>query len=146
MGILSRIFSKKEELETLELIDNQMDALLKKSGANFMSLVGIKGKVKGLEILTVLNSNCKLETKDIRLFNAKLAEYFLRNQKLDLYTGPNAKPMQYAHYYYADDAEFYIIPLEQSTTFVITAMNGNIEKVIKNLEKINLAVIKLRED
>lgn len=146
MGILSRIFSKKEEIETLELIDNQMDSLLKKSGANFMSLVGIKGKVKGLELLTVTNSNCRLETKDIRLFNAKLAEYFLRNQKLVLFTGSNAKAMQYAHYYYGEDSEFYIIPLEQSTTFIVTSMNGNIEKVIKNMEKINSAVVKLRED
>jgi hypothetical protein len=135
MGILTRLFSKKV-LETLEQVNQQIAGLLKKSDAKFVSLMGLRGKIKGLEIITVVDEKFPEDTQLIKRYNAKLVESYLRFQSLELMADDSGKKLQYTSYYYDEIHHFYAIPVENSDWFLITACTANIMKIIKNLDKI----------
>jgi hypothetical protein len=139
----AKLFGKKE-METIGELEAYIQSILKKVEADFISIVGLKGKFKGLDILTVVDKDTPMEKNDIKRLNAKLAEYYLRTLTLNLLPETQHIPLHFISYYYTDQLQFHIIPFSGNDLFFMTTKNGNREKILKNLEKIENSLKILR--
>jgi hypothetical protein len=142
--MFARFFSKKD-LETIELLTQQFENLLKKSDAQYLALMGIKGKIKGLDIITVIDPKCNFDKEELKRINAKQVENYVRTVNLELVSEERNKFLQYIEYYYAEDMQFYIIRIPNNEQFIITALNCNMGKVLKNIDKIHATILQINQ-
>ncbi|MHA1732296.1 MAG: hypothetical protein ACTSU5_10145 [Promethearchaeota archaeon] len=144
MGRLSRIFSKKD-LETLEQTRKQFEALVKKTGSRFISLVGIAGKVKGMDVISALNPDSAYERNDVRRFHAKLAEAYLRFSSLELVPNDGTHDLRFVMYSYTGGLEFFVVPIPGSEKFVLVTLTSRqgIAKVLKVVDQIGETLSKV---
>jgi hypothetical protein len=145
MSFFSKFFSKKQ-LETIEILKNQFIDLTKKSQSDFLSLVGITGRMKGLDIISTLGEKSEYSVKDVKRFNAKLTEYYIRYQSLSLFGKDSNKFLQKISYEFSKELGFHILPIDGSNQFVITTLTKNIDKIEKELINIRVNLFKLNQE
>ncbi len=145
MGLLSRIFSKKD-LETLESTRKQFEALLKKTTSKFISLVGITGKVKGMDIITVADPEAGFEKNEVRRYHAKLAESHIRFTNLGLMPPDDERKLRMVMYSYTGDTEFFVVPIPGNDEFVIITLTTRqgITKIMKIVDQIGITLNQIR--
>lgn len=131
----SRWFSKKE-MDTLAELEKFIQSILKKVNASFIGIVGLKGKFKGLDILSVVDKDCIYDKAAIKRFHAKLAEYYLRTNTLSLFPDDIKNTLQMISYTYTSNMEFHIIPFMSNDLFIMTVANGNLIRLWNEMEKI----------
>ena len=138
----SRFFGKKDIL-TIEVLTNQFESILKKSNSYFISLVGVQGKIKGLDIITVRDDYCEFDKNEIKKFIVKLTEFYLRFKSLDFFQDNSKKTMRFINFNYGDLQQFAIIPIPDNSQFIIVCLTQSVFKIISNLEKLNKTIAQL---
>ncbi len=96
MGFLSR-FSSKKELETVQDLEKELESTVKTSQAEFIALVGIKGKLKGLDVVNVINKDSTVSLPTLKRYAAKLVEVYLRIDTLQLISQAEGNSLQFCH-------------------------------------------------
>ncbi|OLS12515.1 MAG: hypothetical protein RBG13Loki_3877 [Promethearchaeota archaeon CR_4] len=134
MGFLSR-FSTKKELDTVQDLEKELESAVKSAQAEFIALVGIKGKLKGLEIVNAIKKDSVVNLPKLKRYVAKLVELYLRLETLQLISQDARNKLQYFQLYYAEQVNFCLIPILGNDKFIIVAMASNISKVLKSLER-----------
>ncbi|MCF2138680.1 MAG: hypothetical protein K9W44_01330 [Candidatus Lokiarchaeota archaeon] len=143
MGILSRLFPKQEQ-EALKRLEQQFEDTLNKSKSKFICLVGIKGKIKGLDIIYVNESKIDFDKKEMQKINGRLVELYLRYQSLAFSRNEDSSPLQTIIYYFNKNDQICIFLIEGNDKFIITAQTSNPSKILKDLIKIRIELFKLR--
>ena len=134
MGFLDRFFSKKE-LEKVQDLEREFENIVKSTQADFIALVGIHGKAKGLEIINVMAPQPAVDSNQLKRYVAKLVEVFLRLESLELVARDAGTPLQYFQLNYTDELNFCLIPIPSNNLFVLVTVAPNLAKVLKSLEK-----------
>ncbi len=134
MGFLSR-FSSKKELETIQDIEKELELTVKNAQAEFIALVGIKGKLKGLDVVNFIKPDSEVNLHTMKRYAAKLVEVYLRVVNLQLTTQEEGNSLQYFQLYYAEQLNFCVIPILGNDRFIIIAVAPNIAKLLKSLQK-----------
>jgi hypothetical protein len=134
MGFMDRFFSKKE-LEKVQDLEREFENIVKNAQADFIALVGISGKAKGLDIINVLSPNPNVDATQLKRYAAKLVEVYLRLQSLELVSSEVDTPLQYFQLNYTEQLNFCLIPIPGNDLFVLIAVSPNITKILKSLEK-----------
>ncbi len=134
MGFLSH-FSSKKELETVQDLEKELESMVKSSQAEFIALVGIKGKLKGLDVVNVINKDSRVNLHTLKRYVAKLVEVFLRIDTLQLISQEEGNSLQFFQLCYSEQLNFCIIPILGNDKFIIVAVAPNISKVLKSLQK-----------
>jgi hypothetical protein len=134
MGFLSR-FSSKKELETAKDLENELESTVKNTQAEFIALVGIKGKLKGLDVVNVIKKDSEVNLPKLKRYVAKLVEVYLRIESLQLIAQEEGNSLQYFQLFYSEQLNFCIIPIPSNDRFVIITVVPNISKVLKSFEK-----------
>lgn len=147
MSFCSKLFSKKE-IETIEALHKEFESLLKKVSADFIILVGLTGKIKGMDIINVTNKNDSFGFKQLKLFAAKSVEFFSRFKALEFMPDELSEPVKYITFYYNTELCFHVIPIPDNDSFVIIALNSQPLKILSNLKKICelISVLKPEKD
>lgn len=143
MGILSKFFSK-QEIEAIKELELQFESTLKKSQSSFLALVGVSGKIKGLEIMSVFSEKFLEDHKQAKRYNAKLSEYFIRYQVLKLLPDEEENPLKYISYNFGERKNFVIFPVEGNESFIITGQTPHPEKILKDILRFRIVLYKLQ--
>jgi hypothetical protein len=138
MGFLSR-FSSKKELETVQDLEKELESTVKNAQAEFIALVGIKGKLKGLDVVNVIKKDSEVDLPKLKRYVAKLVEVYLRIESLQLISQDEGNSLQYFQLFYSEQLNFCIIPILGNDKFVIVTVAPNVSKILKSLqrEKVN---------
>ncbi len=134
MGFLSR-FSSKKELETVQDLESELESTLKSTQAEFIALVGIKGKLKGLDVVNVIKQDSEVNLPTLKRYVAKLVEVYLRIESLQLIAQDGGNSLQFFQLYYSEKLNFCIIPILGNDRFIIVTVAPNVSKVLKSLQK-----------
>jgi hypothetical protein len=67
MGVLSRIFGKKEE-KSIQEIESDLGKLKKKTGAEMIAIFGVGGRLKGLPLIYAAENDVSLKQFSARLY------------------------------------------------------------------------------
>lgn len=143
MGILSRLFSKQDE-EALKRLEKQFKQTIQKSSGLWISLVGLKGKTKGLEIVNCIDPSISDKKKDIQRINGRLVELYTRYQSLEFPRRPEDPAIQSINYYFSEKEQICIFPIEGNDQFIVTANTQNPSKILKDILKIRIDLYKLK--
>ncbi|WP_457557266.1 hypothetical protein [Candidatus Harpocratesius sp.] len=143
MGILSRLFPKQEQ-EALRCLEQQFEDTLHRSKSKFISLVGIKGKIKGLDIIYVNDSKFDFDKKEMQRINGRLVELYFRYQNLAFPRKDDSPHLQTIIYYFSDTDQICIFLIEGNDKFIVTAQTANPSKILKDLMKIRIELFRLR--
>ncbi|MHA1672306.1 MAG: hypothetical protein ACTSYI_01635 [Promethearchaeota archaeon] len=142
MGILSRLFSKQDE-EALKRLEKQLNSIVTKSHATWVCIVGIKGKIKGLDIVNYIDPNQNIEKKEIQRINGRLVELYSRYQSLEFSRGSSSAPLQIINYYFSEGEQICIFPIEGNDQFIVTTQTQNPSRILKEVLKIRIDLYKL---
>ncbi len=134
MGFLSR-FSSKKELETVQDLEKELESTVRSAQAEFIALVGIKGKLKGLDVVNVINKDSEVKLPTMKRYVAKLVEVYLRIETLQLNAQDEGNPLQFFQLYYSEQLNFCVVPILGNDRFIIVSVAPNISKVLKSLQK-----------
>lgn len=134
MGILSRLFSR-QELATAEELEKILASIQKNSQSHYVALVGLKGKVKGLEVVTVQDKKVEVDEREFRRYAAKLAELYLRLSSLELVPRDRAPAPVFLRVYYTEDLDFYVLPVGGTEGFIVIALGSTETRLVKYLQK-----------
>ncbi len=143
MGILSKFFSK-QEIEVIKDLENHMDSTIKRTQSDFLALVGVSGKIKGLEIITLQGVKTDLDSKQIRRYNAKLAEYYIRYNTIQLISDDDLEKLQYITYNFGEKTQITIFPIEGSQSMTLTAQSNHPKRILKDISKYNEIILQLQ--
>ncbi len=150
--MLKKLFSKKD-LQTFDKLGKEFESVLKKSKSTFLSLVGVGGKVKGLELVVCIDEDSGLSKKDVQRINVKLVEYYLRFQSLPIKINSSSDPedefvlpLKHVCYSFGESHKYYIIPLELNNTLIVTARTPDIDKILKQIHRISQLLSQLEEE
>jgi len=143
MGILSKFFSK-QEIEVIKDLENHMDSTIKRTQSDFLALVGVSGKIKGLEIITLQGVKIDLDSKQIRRYNAKLAEYYIRYNTIQLISDDDLEKLQYITYNFGEKTQITIFPIEGSQSMTLTAQSNHPKRILKDISKYNEIILQLQ--
>lgn len=139
----SRLFSKKDTPQ-IEQLNKELENLLKKSNSEFITVVGINGKIKGLDIMTVAsNKQSMFGAKQIKRFAAKAAEFFLRFKMLEFMPPEVESPVKGIRFYYNKEMSFFIVPV--TTSFVLLTYNSIGIRVVNNINKVREILVNLEQ-
>ncbi|MHA1684478.1 MAG: hypothetical protein ACTSUE_26305 [Promethearchaeota archaeon] len=134
MSFWGKIFSKKDEPHIKQL-ETELDSVLKKSNSEFIVLVGLSGKIKGIDIITVKNQKQRsFGEKQIKKFAAKGAEFYTRFKSLDFMPDEFGESARVIKFYYNTNMQFYLIPITDS--FMLFSYNSVAIRILNNLDKI----------
>lgn len=106
--------------------------------------MGIKGKIKGLDIIYVYKSPENFDKKEMQRINGRLVELYFRYQSLAFTHNEESNPLQMINFYFTDSEQVCIFPIEGNDRFILTAQTANPEKILKDLIKIRVELYKLR--
>nr|MDO8110727.1 hypothetical protein [Candidatus Sigynarchaeota archaeon] len=145
MSFWSKLFSKKD-LEAIDALQKEFEALLKKSDADFICLVGLTGNIKGINIINAVGKNETFGAKQMKMFAAKGVEFFSRFKALEFIPAEFEDPVKAIKFYYNEKLSFYIIPIPGNDTFVILALNAHALKIIGNMDRIYSLINQLKPE
>mgnify|MGYP006282265257 CR=1 FL=1 len=134
MSFLGRIFGRNN-LQITEKLEKKIDSIRGKSKASFLALVGLTGKIKGLNVATSVNDSSELEENEIKRLCAKIAEAYIRSKMLKLRSGDETN-LSYIQFRYTDSKSYWIFPLYPSEEFAIIAQEANPFKIIDRLSDV----------
>ena len=110
---------------------------MRKSDAEFIVLVGLTGKIKGLDIINVVGKKESISAKQMKMFAAKGVEFFSRFKALEFIPDEFGDPVKVIRFYYNEKLSLYIIPIPGNDSFMIMALNANPLKIIAGLDNIH---------
>lgn len=141
MGILSRLFSKQDKAALTALEDHLLQ-ILNRSNADFVSIVGVEGKVKGLDIVYQLRENGSVTQKDMKRINAKLVELYRRVHELSIYDHEDTfDSLEYRH----KQINLCLFPIPGVSKFIVTASPKHSNRVLKEMTQIRVKLYQLTE-
>ena len=144
MGFLSKFFSKQSEA-ALKLLEQQLETSLDKSNADFISVVGIQGKIKGLDIIYTLNTRGEITLKEMKRINAKLVELYKRYNDLALFSEEQEKFLDIIEYKFKT-MSVCIFPIEGNEKFILTTATSYPNRILKDMVKIRSHLYNLRTE
>jgi hypothetical protein len=144
MGFLSKFFSKQSEA-ALKLLEQQLQSSLNKSNAEFISIVGMQGKIKGLDIIYVLNLNGNFPLKEMKRINAKLVELYKRYNELALFEKGKEKILKIIEFRYKTQS-ICVFPIEGNEKFILTALSRHPNRILKDMVKFRMHLFELRTE
>jgi hypothetical protein len=135
MSFFSRLFNKKD-IPRLEKLKNELETIAKKSNSEFLMLVGLSGKIKGLPVIKIHGKGQSFSEKQLRRFAARGAEFLLRYRPLELMPEEIGDPVRVLKFYYNSGLSFYVFPVPGIESFMLMALNATAIKILNNLDKI----------
>ena len=145
MEKLRKYFGKKDEA-AFKALEHQFSSTLRRSDAEFLSLVGVEGRTKGIDIIHILAEDAQVSRHQMKLINAKLVELFIRYKTLN-FIPPNVNKgeLEVIEYKFQNQS-FCIYPIHGNSKFVITANAKNQERIKKDITKIRVNLFKLQSE
>ena len=67
MGILSKLFGRKDAEESFQEIEKELEQLKKKTSAEMIALIGAGGRLKGLPLIFVCDDESELKKFSARI-------------------------------------------------------------------------------
>lgn len=116
MGILSKLFSKKEAEESFKQIETELEQLKKKTGAEMIALIGTGGRLKGLPLIYVSD-----EEQELKKLSARLTELTMHVENVS----EKRSLLDFTIAYY-DSALFFKPILTNISLFAVLADKNNI--------------------
>ncbi|MBD3351448.1 MAG: hypothetical protein GF364_08170 [Candidatus Lokiarchaeota archaeon] len=135
----------KKDLKTIELLQKDLDSIMGKTSSEFMGIVGLMGKIKGLDLVSSISDSCKYDHKQVKGIYAKMIEAYLRFKNLNFNPGNNLS-LQYMSFEYNMGASFCVIPFSNRDDVAIVTLTQNIQKIQKKMDNISDLLKKLEED
>jgi hypothetical protein len=138
-------FFKKEDVQEIQKLETELGTILRKSEGDFLILVGLVGKIKGLDIITVKDGKkTTFQDRQLKLFAAKGAEFLTRFKALEFMPAEIGEPARVIKFYYNRDMQFYIFPLLDNPAFTLMSYNCIAVRVLKELARIRPILDKIR--
>jgi hypothetical protein len=136
MSFWSKFF-KKEDVPQIQQLEAELGSILKKAEGDFLILVGLVGKLKGLDIITLKDGKkTSFQDRQLKSFAAKGAEFLTRFKVLDFMPAEIGEPARVIKFYYNRDMQFYIFPLPTNPAFMLMSYNCIAVHVLKDIDKI----------
>ena len=142
MENLSKNFSEQQK-DAINSLRTQLEVTQKKSTAFFVSIVGLKDKFKGLDIVSVIGLKSLISEEMVTNYSAKLSEYYLKYKDVKLNSDNFHAELQFISYDFGDNGQFVIFPIEGNDDFIVTAQTSQPKKIQKDLLKIRIALYKI---
>ena len=138
-------FFRKEDVPEIQKLEGELASIQKKSDAEFLILVGLSGKLKGLDILIVKDSKrSTFQDRQLKSFAAKGAEFVTRFKALEFVPTEIGEPARVIKFYYNSNMQFYLFPIIENTGFMLMAYNCIAVRVLKDISKIIPILAKIR--
>lgn len=144
MSFLARIFGR-DDTQSAEKLEKKIKTIRDKSKSTFVALIGLSGKVKGLNVITSITEGCPFDETEIKRLCAKIAEAYLRFKKLDLRSKEDIN-LSFLHFRYYDLKSFWIFPLYPNEEFAIVAQGPSYSKIIDRLEDITEILLEFEKE
>lgn len=138
-------FFKKEDVPEIQQLEAELASALKKAEGDFLILVGLSGKLKGLDIITVRDGKkSPFQDRQLKSFAAKGAEFLTRFKALDFMPVEIGEPARVIKFYYNRDMQFYIFPIPGNQSFMLISYNCIAVRILKDLAKVLPILDKIR--
>ncbi len=138
-------FFKKEDVPEIQQLEAELASVLKKAEGDFLILVGLSGKLKGLDIITVKDGKkMSFQDRQLKSFAAKGAEFLTRFKALDFIPAEIDEPAKVIKFYYNRDMQFYIFPIPGNQAFMLMSYNCIAVRILKDMAKVLPILDKIR--
>jgi hypothetical protein len=138
-------FFKKEDVPEIQHLEAELGSMLKKSEGDFLILVGLSGKLKGLDIITIRDSKKSgFQDRQLKSFAAKGAEFLTRFKALEFMPADIGEPARVIKFYYNRDMQFYIFPIPNNQFFMLISYNCIAVRILKDMAKVLPILDKIR--